>query len=78
MFDIAYVVMHDCSKEYWNDALGFVIGVFGDDGAAKLALMQAGFTELDSRGNYWKGSDRAWILELRVDKLFPESIQSES
>lgn len=47
MFDIAYVVMHDCSKEYWNDALGFVIGVFGDDGAAKLALMQAGFTELD-------------------------------
>ena len=76
MFDIAYVVMHDCSKEYWNDALGFVIGVFGDDGAAKLALMQAGFTELDKHGNYWKCSDRAWVLELRVDKLFPDSIES--
>ena len=56
--------------------MGFVIGVFSDDGAAKLTLMQAGFTELDKHGNYWKGSDRAWILELRVDKLFPESVES--
>ena len=69
MFEFAYVVLHDNGKEYNDGKLGFVIGVFSDDAQAKLALMQKGYNETDRFGNYWKGRDRAWIVEVSTNKL---------
>ena len=67
MIEYVYVVMHDGGRELQNDIMGNFLGVFSDYAEAKLWLMGHGFSEQDAFDDLWKGRDRAWILETRVD-----------
>ena len=67
MIEYVYAVMHDGGREWPNDRMGNLLAVFSDDAEAKMWLMGHGFSEQDAFGDLWKGRDRAWILETRID-----------
>lgn len=64
-FNHVYIVLHDAGREYYHDSIGEVMGCYVDYGEAKLALGLDGFED-DKHGNWWKGKDRAWIIEKSV------------
>lgn len=67
MIEYVYAAMHDGGRELPNDRMGNLLGVFSDDAEAKIWLMGHGFSEQDAFGDLWRGRDRAWILETRID-----------
>lgn len=67
MLQYVYIVMHDKGWELVNDWMGNIIGVFSDDMEAKMWLLEHGFSQQDTMGNYWNDIDRAWIIETSVD-----------
>lgn len=62
-----YIAMHDEGHEYPKDSIGSVIGAFETRDEAAACLMLIGYSETDKYGNFWKGRDRAWIHETRID-----------
>lgn len=62
-----FLVMHDNGVEYYSDLLGIPVAVTLCETDAVLFLYDCGFEPRDGDGNFWKGTDRAWIT--KVDKI---------
>lgn len=69
MTENMFLVLHDNGTEYYNDDVGIPVALFPTETDAILFIFDNRFGRRDSNGNFWRGTDRAWIKELNVFEL---------